>query len=63
MGSSSMKLGAMDDDITSGLLADITVTMVTLAVEHGQMTFLGYIVMSQNRTIMSGLQLTSLLEQ
>jgi len=32
-----MKLDAMDDDITSGLLAGVTMTMVTLAAEHGQM--------------------------
>jgi len=33
----------MGDDVTSGLLADVTVTMVTLAVGHRQMVsgFLG----------------------
>jgi len=46
MGSSSMKLGVIDNDGTSGLLADVTVTTVTLTAEHGQMTLLGYVMMS-----------------
>jgi len=36
------QLGAMYNDVTFGLLADVTVTMVTLTVEHGQMAFLDY---------------------
>jgi len=36
------------DGITSGLLADVTMIMVTLAVEHGQMSP-GYLVTSQNK--------------
>jgi len=43
-----MKLVANDNDVTSRLLADITVTMVTLAVQHGQMALLGYMMMSWN---------------
>jgi len=46
MGSSSMKLGVMDDDITSRLLADITMTTVILTAEHRQMALLGYVMMS-----------------
>jgi len=42
-----MKLGATDDDITSGLLADVTMTMVTLAVEHRQTALLGYVMTSR----------------
>jgi len=34
-----------DNDVTSGLLADITMVTVTLAAEHGQ-TSLGYLVTS-----------------
>jgi len=45
MGSSSMKLGVMDNLITSGLLADVTMTMVTVA-EHRQMALLGYVMTS-----------------
>jgi len=48
-------IGAMDDDVTSRLLADITMTTVTLAAENGQMSLLGYVMISLNRTITSGL--------
>jgi len=40
------KLGVMDDDVTSGLLADVTMMMVTLAVGHRQMALPGYRMMS-----------------
>jgi len=36
----------MVDDITIGLLANVTMTAMTLAVGHGQM-YLGYLMMSQ----------------
>jgi len=48
------ELGATDNDITSRLLADITVMMVILEVEPGQMAFLGYRMMSQNKTSHTG---------
>jgi len=48
------KLGAMYNDVTSGLLADVTVTMVILTVEHGQMAFLDYGMTSWDNTITSG---------
>jgi len=57
-----MKLDAMGDAVISRLLADVIVTTVTMAVEHGQITHLGYMLMSWDRTITSGLQLSSLLE-
>jgi len=31
----------LGDDVTSGLLADITMTMVTMAAGHGQVSSLG----------------------
>jgi len=49
----------MADDITSGLLADITITMVTLTAGHRHTAPPGSWMTSQNKTITSGLQLTS----
>jgi len=46
MGSFSMDLGAMDDDVTSRLPADVTMTKVTLAAGHRQMALLGYVMTS-----------------
>jgi len=42
------KLGVMDDDVTSGLLADVTMMMVTLAAGHRQMALPGYRMMSRD---------------
>ncbi len=50
-------------DITSGLLDDITMTMVTLAMGHGQMSLLGYLMTSQNKASYLGYWLTSPWEQ
>jgi len=52
MGSSSMKLGVMDDGITLKLLADITMTTAILAVEHRQMSLQSYMMMSWDKTML-----------
>jgi len=48
----------MDDDVTSGLPDDITIKMVTLAMEHRQTVILGYMVTSQSNVSHLGYQLT-----